>query len=329
MTTIISVIIPVFNGEKTIKETVNSVLNQTFDEFELIIINANSTDSTLEIISQIQDPRIKIFSYPQANVAVNRNRGFHHSIGEFITFIDADDLWTPDKLEAQYKALIEKPQAAVAYSWTKCIDENGKSLSITWPRVQWTGDVYEKFLLFDFIGSGSNAMIRRNALEVTGLFNESLSNAQDSDMWIRLAASYDFIVVPQPQILYRISPISMSSDFVGFEKSALQIITRAYNHPKAASFQHLKHHSIANLYKYLSYKSLNVPPGKQKTLQVLKVLIKSITTDLKLIKKPIIYKAFLKLLAMTLLPPEWAKSLFNKFPKFANTSTFLGYGKTP
>ncbi|MBD2693187.1 glycosyltransferase [Anabaena catenula] len=328
MTTIISVIIPVFNGEKTIKETVDSVLNQTFTQFELIIINADSTDSTLEIISQIQDPRIKIFSYPQANVAVNRNRGFHHSIGEFITFIDADDLWTPDKLEAQYNALLENPKAAVVYSWTKCIDKNGKSLSIIWPRVQWTGDVYDKFLLFDFIGSGSNAMIRRNALEVTGLFNESLSNAQDTDMWIRLAASYDFIVVTQPQILYRISPISMSSDFLGFEKSALQIITQAFNHQKAASLQHLKPHSIANLYKYLSYKALNVPPGKQKTLQVFRVIIKSITTDVKLITKPIIYKAFLKLLAMTLLPPEWAKSLFNKFPKLGNTSTFLSYGKS-
>jgi glycosyltransferase involved in cell wall biosynthesis len=324
---IISVIIPVFNGEKTINETINSVLNQTFERFELIIINANSTDSTLEIINQIVDPRIRIFSYPQGNVAVNRNRGFSHSVGEFITFLDADDLWTANKLAAQYQALIENPLAAIAYSWTNCIDQTGKFLRIC-SYVPWTGDVYDKFLLDDFIGSGSNVMIRRDALIAVGLFDESLSNAQDTDMWLKIAANYDFVVVKEPQILYRISGVSMSSDVIRLERSNLEVITRAFNHPKARNLQHLKQHSIANLYKYLSYKALDASPGKQKTLQIFRILITTLRTDLSLLAKPIIYKAFLKLLIMISLPPRWTESLFTKFPKLANTSTFLGYEKT-
>ena len=159
----ISVIIPVYNGENTIKETIESVLKQTFTNFELIIINADSTDKTLSIISQIKDERVKVFSYPKANVAVNRNRGFKHATGEYITFLDADDLWTSDKLADQYKALQENPQAAVAYSWTNCIDEHGKYLRKA-AHENWNGDVYSKLLIDDFIGSGSNVMIRRDAL---------------------------------------------------------------------------------------------------------------------------------------------------------------------
>ncbi|MFN6566348.1 glycosyltransferase [Dendronalium sp. ChiSLP03b] len=325
-TPIITVIIPVFNGEKTIKETINSILQQTFTQFELIVINADSTDSTLNIIYQIKDSRIKVFSYPKANVAVNRNRGFHHSYGEFITFIDADDIWTSNKLEAQYKALVEYPEAAVAYSWTNCIDETGKFLRKC-SYVQWTGDVYHKLLLDDFIGSGSNVMIRRNAFIAVGGFNESLSNAQDTDLWLRLAASYHFVSIPESQILYRVSAQSMSSDILGLEKSNLQVIAQAFNHKKAETLQHLKKYSIANLYKYLSYKVLDVPPGQQKTLQAVRVIATAIKSDPSLALKPIAFKAFLKLILMTLLPPKWARKLFAKFPKISNTSTFLGYEK--
>lgn len=323
----ISVIIPVYNGEKTIKETVKSVLNQTFTNFELIIINANSTDATLSIISQIEDERIKIFSYPQANVAVNRNRGIKHATGDYITFLDADDLWTTDKLAAQYTALQENPQAAVAYSWTNCIDENGKFLRKT-SQVNWNGEVYSKFLLDDFIGNGSNVMIRRDALIDVGAFDEKLTNAQDTDLWLKLSAITDFICVPKVQILYRIQQNSMSSNVLGLEKSNLEIIQRAFAREKAKQYQHLKPKAIGNLYKYLCYKALKLPPGTQQTKVTVRFLLTAIATDISLLYKPIIIKAILKLIAIVILPHNWAKLLFIKFPRLSNTSTFLGYEKT-
>ncbi|MBV6627424.1 MAG: glycosyltransferase [Rivularia sp. (in: Bacteria)] len=323
----ISVIIPVYNGENTIKETIESVLNQSFTDFELIIINADSTDNTLSIVSQIKDDRIKTFSFQKANVAVNRNRGIKQATGDYITFLDADDLWTTDKLAAQYTALRENPQAGVVYSWTNCIDENSRFLRQA-SRANWNGDVYSNFLLDDFIGNGSNVMICKNILIAAGGFDESLTNAQDTDMWLKLSALTDFICVPKPQILYRIQQNSMSSNVIGLEKSNLEVIQRAFAREKAKSLQHLKPIAIGNLYKYLCYKVLAAPPGKQQNAIAARFLITAIKTDISLLFKPIIFKAVLKLIAMIILPPNWASLVFQKLPQLSNTSTFLGYEKT-
>ena len=323
----ISVIIPVYNGENTIKQTIESVLNQSFSNFELIIINAESTDATLSIISQIKDERIKVFSFNKANVAVNRNRGIKQATGDYITFLDADDLWTSDKLAAQYTALQQNPQAGVAYSWTNCIDENGKFISKT-SRVNWNGDVYSKFLLDDFIGNGSNVMIRKKVLIEVGGFDRLLTNAQDTDMWLKLSAITNFICVPKVQILYRIQQVSMSSNVIGLEKSNLEVIQRAFSREQAKSLQHLKPIAIANLYKYLCYKVLAAPPGKQQNTVAARFLFTAIKTDISLLFKPIMFKAILKLIAMVILPANWASKVFEKLPRLSNTSTFLGYEKT-
>ncbi|MGL5192222.1 MAG: glycosyltransferase family 2 protein, partial [Chroococcales cyanobacterium] len=124
----ISVIIPAYNAEKTIQETIESVLNQTFPDFELIVINDGSTDRTLEIVSGLTDSRLQVFSFPNSGPQKSRNRGISLATGDYLSFIDADDLWTPDKLERQLQSLQEHPEAAVVYSWTDFIDESGQPL---------------------------------------------------------------------------------------------------------------------------------------------------------------------------------------------------------
>lgn len=324
----VSVIIPVYNAQETIQETINSVLNQSFTDFELIIINAGSTDRTLSIIREFTDTRVQIFNYEPANVAVNRNRGLNHAQGKYITFLDADDLWTSDKLADQVQTLIENPDAALVYSWTDCIDEQGKIIRhCSYPR--WNGDVYPQLLLDDFIGSGSNVMMRREAFISVGGFDESLTNAQDTDMWIRLAQLYQFAVVTKSQIRYRIRSNSMSSNILGLEKSNLKVIERAFSHSKAQSYQHLKRDSLGNLYKYLSYKSLDVLPGQQKNWHIIRFLFNTIYYDVSMLIKPIIYKAIFKLIIMAILPGNLAQNILVKYPKLGNTSTFLGYEKLP
>lgn len=320
---VISVVIPVYNGEKTIKKTINSVLKQTFTDFEIIVINANSQDQTLKIINEIKDYRIKIFTYPKANAAKNRNHGINHASGEFITFLDADDLWTIDKLEKQYKALKENPKAAVSYSWTDAIDEYDNYIRPC-SHQNWTGDVYSKLLLDDFVGSGSNAMVRAQAFKEIGNFNDSLTNAQDTDMWVRLAAKYHFIAVPKVQILYRITDNSMSSNVLGLEKSNLLVAERAFKEAPQ-SLQHLKSYRIANIYKLLCYKALSMPPEKHNIKATAWFLWQAIKNDLSLLQKPVIYKGWLKLAVVTFLPPSWATFILNKFPRLSNTTTFLGY----
>ncbi|BDI17363.1 hypothetical protein ANSO36C_31650 [Nostoc cf. commune SO-36] len=260
----ISVIIPAYNSEKTIKETIQSVLNQTFANFELIIINDGSQDSTLDIITQIKDPRIKVFSYANAGGNVSRNRGLNHAVGEFVSFLDADDLWTPNKLEFQLKALQENSTAKVAYSWTDYIDANGKFV-FTGKRINLNANIYETLLLSNFLENGSNPLICREALITLGGFDESLTAAQDWDMWLRLASKFDFICVPSVQILYRISANSVSCNLVRQEKACLRVLETAYKE-RPSTVKDSWNISLANLYKYLTCKALQTPFNRPKGL---------------------------------------------------------------
>ena len=260
----ISVIIPVFNGATTIEETINSISNQTFQDIEIIIINDGSTDATLETIKNISDSRIKIFSYPNAGLSASRNRGISQANREYISFIDADDLWTPDKLELQWQALQSNPQAAVAYSWTDYIDESSKFIK-SGRRIKANGDVFSQLIITNFLENGSNPLIRKKALEIGG-FDETLAAAEDIDMWLRLAANYEFVCVEKPQILYRTSTISMSTNLRRQEAACLKVMERAFSYPKAEKLQHLKKQSLSHLYQYLTFKAIEAPPKQLQTL---------------------------------------------------------------
>ena len=260
-----SVIIPVFNGEATIEEKIDSILNQTFKDIEIIIINDGSTDATLETIKKISDSRIKVFSYPNAGLSASRNRGISQAKGEYISFTDADDLWTADKLELQWQALQKNPQAALAYSWTDYIDESSKFLK-SGRRIKINGDAFSKLLVTNFLENGSNPLIRQQALEKVGGFDESLFAAEDKDMWLRLAANYEFVCLEKPQILYRTSTTSMSTNLKRQETESLKVIERAFSNPKAEKLQHLKKQSLSHLYKYLTFKAIEAPPKQRQTL---------------------------------------------------------------
>lgn len=251
---LISVVIPVYNGAKTIGETIASVLNQTLSDFEIVVINDGSQDSTLDVLRSISDPRIKIFSYANAGQAMSRNRGIAHASGEFIALLDADDLWAPDKLEAQYNALEAHPDAVVAYSWTDYIDESGCFLN-RGSYITKNGNIYADLLTKNFIENGSNPLIRKWAFAEVGGFDTSLKNADDWDMWLRLAACYPFVCVAAPQVLYRCLTNSLSSNIHSVEASNLRILERCYqNAPDTV--QPLKNLSLSNLYLYLTFKTL-------------------------------------------------------------------------
>lgn len=244
----ISVVIPAYNAERTILETVASVLQQTFSDFELIVIDDGSRDRTVELLQSIKDERLKVFSYENGGLPVARNRGISRSTGEFITFVDADDLWTPDKLELQLAALQQHPEAGVAYSWTSCIDEQGELLFQYAPTF-YEGNVYAQLLIGDFIYSGSNTMIRRQAIESAGEFDPTFKSCEDWDYWLRLAVRWPFVVVRKHQILYRRSSGAMSSKIDVMKEAALIAIDKAY---KAAppELQSLKNQTLTSFYKY-------------------------------------------------------------------------------
>jgi len=261
---LISVIIPLYNSEKTIIETLESVFRQTFSDFEIIAINDGSKDSTLNILATIKDPRLKVFSYPNAGISPSRNRGISHAEGEFIAFLDHDDLWTPDKLELQLKALQENPDAAVAYSWVDLIDESSQFIR-PHNRYSVSGDAFPKLLLDNIIHTASNPLIRKSALIEVGGFDESVFGPEDWDLFLRLAARYHFVAVPQTQVFFRMTATSASTNIARQETQTLKVIERAFS-LAPESLQHLRKHTITKIYMYLTFKALEVPSGRQNGL---------------------------------------------------------------
>ncbi|MDY6902660.1 MAG: glycosyltransferase [Cyanobacteriota bacterium] len=312
----ISVIVPVFNGELTIQETINSILNQTFEDIEVIISDDGSTDSTLEIISNIFDSRIKILSYPNAGVSASRNRGIYEAQGEYISFMDADDLWTPDKLELQWQALLNNPQAAVAYSWTDYISESSQFLK-SGRRIKANGDVFARLLVTNFLENGSNPLIRKQALEKVGGFDESLSASEDFDLWLKLSTDYEFVCVEKPQIFYRTSINSLSCNLKNMEATSLKVIERAFSYPKAHKFQHLKKQTFSEFYKYLTFKAIEAKPRKGRTMTTIYFLWNYIKNN----PKAIADKKMMLIISVKIFFPKVSQRVIQAKNKFRKTAS--------
>ena len=304
----ISVIVPAYNAECTIVETVESVQRQTFSDFELILINDGSTDRTLEVLNAFKDQRLKIFSYENAGVSVARNRGIAHATGEFIAFLDADDLWAPNKLELQLAALKKHLAAGVAYSWTQIMDEQGKSLHTLDP-VFFEGNVYGELLLWNFLYSGSNPLVRKQALEAAGEFDPTLTHGEDWEFYLRLAASWPFVVVPEPQIFYRQTSSSASSKIDVMERAVLRAIEKVF-FVAPAELQTLKNHSLANFYQFLAHLYLKRVAGVFGAKQAEQKLQRAIRAYPNILLDKKTQVLAIKLLLIRLLSPKIASYIF-------------------
>ena len=206
----ISIIIPAYNAELTIRQTIESVLAQTFSDWEIILIDDGSTDGTVNQVKAIDDNRIKIFSHENTGVASARNRGIALSSNQFLAFLDADDQWVPQKLESQRKALLQNPEAGLAYSWTIFLDDEGLIQYRQKPTF-FKGNVLTELFKRNFLMCGSTPLIRREAVDTTGYFSPDLAPVEDWDYWLRLAAKYPFTLVPEYQTFYYKSKFSGSS----------------------------------------------------------------------------------------------------------------------
>jgi hypothetical protein len=257
---VVSVIVPAFNAKATLAHTIASVQRQTFEDFELIVIDDGSTDGTPEWLRNIRDDRLRVFSYPNGGLAAARNRGIARARGEFISFIDSDDLWTPDKLAMQLEALRQRPQAAIAYSWTALVDQHGGFLFLK-EQSRYEGDVYAELLKHCFVANGSNILVRTScALEVGG-FSTALRRAGDWDFCLRVASRWPFAVVPCYQIFYRISESAMTADAQASEDAMLRICDQEFDaRPRLLP---KRHESLASVKQYVAFLFLTRAPGHE------------------------------------------------------------------
>ena len=244
----VSIIIPTYNSASTIAETIASVQQQSVTDYEIIVIDDGSQDNTIDVVKSIIEPRLKLFPYQNGGVAIARNRGIDRATGEYIAFLDADDLWSPDKLASQIEALDRHPQAKVAYSWVSYMDEQGKLLFSGTPFT-YQGNVYPQLLQTNFLTNASNILVHRDVLDTVTGFNPQLAYTADWDFYLRLAKNFEFAVVPQYQIFYRQCANSMSTKVEQLKEECFWYIDRVYQTAaRELSFQKDKSYSILHLY---------------------------------------------------------------------------------
>lgn len=258
----VSVIIPVFNVEKFIAATIQSVLEQTYQNFELLIIDDGSPDRSVEICQQFKDSRIKIISQKNRGLAGARNTGIRHSEGEYLAFLDGDDIWLPEKLEKHIEHLENSPAVGVSFSRSATIDEASKPLGgYLMPKLKEIAIPY--LLCCNPVGNGSAAVIRKVVFQAIEFldnlhgtvenfyFDENFRRSEDIECWIRIAIQTDWQIegIPEALTLYRINSGGLSADILKQLDSWAQVIDKTRSHfpesiepwEKLTRSHHLRH----------------------------------------------------------------------------------------
>jgi len=188
-----SIIIPLYNKEKFIEKTIQSALNQTFLDFELIIVNDGSTDGSLELVKVFKDRRIKIYTIPNGGVSKARNFGIQKANANLIALLDADDLWKSSHLEELYNLRNAHPNCGLyAMGYTKKFDNANPINAHFFKHENYNGIVPDFFSAstVDCLAWTSAVMIPKEIFKNIGYFNEGLKSGQDTEMWIRIALDY-------------------------------------------------------------------------------------------------------------------------------------------
>ncbi|NEO00575.1 MAG: glycosyltransferase family 2 protein [Moorea sp. SIO3I7] len=239
----VSVITPVYNVEKYIAATVQSVLDQTYQSFEYLLIDDGSPDQSVEICQQFLDPRIKIIRQENQGANAARNEGIRQAQGEYLAFLDGDDLWLPEKLEKHIEHLENNPNLGISFSCSGFIDEAGNSLGIyQLPKLKdiTMGDI----ICRNPISNGSCAVFRKEVFEAIKYqetidgktkdlyWDEGLQGSQDLDCWFRIAIQTNWHLegIPDSLTLYRVNSGGISANLFKKQRSWEQVIekTRSY-----------------------------------------------------------------------------------------------------
>jgi glycosyltransferase involved in cell wall biosynthesis len=225
----VSVVIPAYNAMKYLPETVASVMNQTYKDFEIILVDDGSSDHIRAWVAEQNIPQIKLISQENRGLSGARNTGIRHAQGEYIAILDADDLWDPTKLQKQVQALEDFSEVSFVYTWTALINERGTLTGRYYKRHE-EGDVWDTLIEFNLVGCGSVPLIRKSCFDAAGEFDENLKSfVEDWDLWLRMARLYRFKVIKEPLVYYRQRPDSASKNWAAMERSYQIVIQKNFD----------------------------------------------------------------------------------------------------
>jgi glycosyltransferase involved in cell wall biosynthesis len=226
---LVSVLIPTYNRLHYLREAVESVLRQSYTNWELIVVDDGSTDGTREWVVNLAEPRIRLVEIAHSgNLGRVRNRGIAEARGELIAFLDSDDAFESRKLAAQVSALDTHPECGWSYTALTRVDTAGSV--IVDPRVRrWkelSGWILVELLRFDALVDTPTVMVRRELLERVGTLDEDLLESQDYELFFRFAAASQAVALSEPLTRKRVHPGSLSSDRMRVHEAWIGIYER-------------------------------------------------------------------------------------------------------
>lgn len=244
---LVTVIITNYNYAEYIGLAIDSALGQSWNDIEVIVIDDGSSDESRGIIEERgrRDNRLRIYFQENSGQAAATNRGILEARGEYIAFLDADDLWYPHKLSQQLP-LFEDPSIGVVYSAANIIDTNGKEYAFRPTRRLGKEENFLHSIVRENFIPFSSAVVRRDCFIKAGLLNSQYRVCTDYDLWLRLGKFYNFDAIEQPLIAYRARPDSLSGNPVEMFRVAREITEIFYmQNPQLFNQTFIRHERIA------------------------------------------------------------------------------------
>lgn len=262
MIPLVSVIIPVYNAEKFIGPAIQSVLNQTFSNYEIIVINDGSTDGTREVLKSFVG-KIRYLSQKNKGPSAARNLGIQIARGDLICFLDADDLWVSDKLEVQVTFMENHPDIGLLCSDHEEFDHKRIVLQSFLKKKEDSlgsniigkipiDDPFLKLILLNFI-STPTVMVRKKCFDKIGIFDESLRSIEDRDLWLRIAANFSIACLPGICCKRRVHQANISKNKELSLKGRIRVYERNWKLYPTLAPNCIWHSQLADTYCQLGY----------------------------------------------------------------------------
>jgi len=226
---LVSVVLPTYNYARFLPESVGSVLSQTYTHYEVIVVDDGSTDNTKDVLNPFMQKIRYIKLEQNKGLPVARNTGIQSARGKYVAFIDADDLWLPEKLQTDIEYFETHPEVSMVYSKHINIDEKGRVVNGSVKKQLPSGNVFTQLFSEQNFVIASSVVVRKNVFETTGLFDEQLFNCQDWDLWLRIAFHFQVAGINKPLVKYRHNPHSLSKNRNNVLKYQKIVIDKIYN----------------------------------------------------------------------------------------------------
>jgi glycosyltransferase involved in cell wall biosynthesis len=280
----VSVIIPAYNSAHWLPDALRSVQDQTYTEWECVVVDDGSTDNTSEVVKGFleEDGRFKYISKENEGPSRARNVGIESSDGEFVAFLDADDIWLPEKLHCQIDVLAARPEVGLSCCYFEIVDEHLVTVK-TWQEVATSSAFPDEIHSEEFIrcfpnnivtGSASAAVVRRACFQEAGIFDPDLKIGEDWDLWYRI--SLNSAILQEKRVLVRLRRYPKQQDIDAFLWNRAKLLkkvrrmipvvqTRSYKkYLRHNAFTEafdlcLKHRLLLKALRYLGQQTLRAP----------------------------------------------------------------------